>query len=199
MPHLHLDRNVEFAAFRIEWIILAMVGLQLEPMRIGVGADEPKIPDRPFEASEAFHPLGRIDAGKAMEAGGMGRDGFGDPFIRHMPGAGGALLAQLASDEERFLDAGGIHLGKHLVVRDRRNILFRAADLLGVERLGPRRARRYDLWCQRIHNDINDALHRIVPLFILFYYIGIYLEHLASLNYRRARLMSVNRLEGVAS
>jgi hypothetical protein len=159
LADLHLDRDTELAAFRVKRIILAVVGFELEPVRIGVRADEAQIAHGALERPHALHAFSRIDAGKPAKPVGMGAHRLGDPLVGHVPGVAGALLADLAGDKERALDAGRVHLCDHLLVGYAGDIGLRAANLLGVEGPRPGRAGRHDLRRQRIDHDVDRTRH----------------------------------------
>ena len=56
-----------------------MIGRQVEPVRIVMRADKPKLVDRVFQLRELLHPKRRVDAGQARKAI---RDSAGTPDAR---------------------------------------------------------------------------------------------------------------------
>ncbi len=135
LADLHLHRDVELDALRIEGIPARVVRGELEPVRVHMGADEAVIAHRALERAHAGHPLGRIQAGQTRETPGMASHHFVHALVGQVPAAGQSEASGLRGDEEGALDARLVHQRQHLLLADAVDQRGIAADLLRPELL----------------------------------------------------------------
>ena len=113
LADLQLIRDVEFHALGIEWVILRMIGRQIEPVRIAMRADEAVIPDRALKRPHARHALERVDACETGETVRVARDRVATMTRKAGDSSPAGRATGFWRDQERSLDPGGIHALDH--------------------------------------------------------------------------------------
>ena len=111
LADLELIGHAKLHAFGVERIVFGMVGCQVEPVRIAMGADEAVVADRALKFAHAAHAHERIDADQAVEAVRMLRHRIGDQPVRQVIAARQAGPAGFVRGKEAVADAGCVHAG----------------------------------------------------------------------------------------
>src|SRR6056297_1841130 len=158
LAHLHLDGHAEFHALGVEGVVLRVVGGQLEPVRIEVGADEAELFHRPLQLAHAVHAGVGIDADQAGEMPGILLDGAGDDLRRHVIAARQAGAAGLRRHQEGVADAGLAHALDHLRQRESAHETALGFHLADEEVRTPVRAHRQRFLGPDVHDGVDGPV-----------------------------------------
>ena len=77
LTNLHLDGDIEFAAFCIERVVFGMIRCQFEPMWVHMGTDKTHIGNGIFKRPDTIHAFKRVDPGKTIKPIGVLGAGIG--------------------------------------------------------------------------------------------------------------------------